>query len=477
MTFQNLRDFLAVLEENGQLIRVKTPISPEPDVASAARAALRFGANRAPAVLLENIKGYKNSILLNIHGSWANHALMLNLPRDTSIKEQFHELNRRWPGKTVKPIWVEDAPCKEVIVDKNINLFEILPLYRSNKYDGGCYISKASTISRDLDDPKHFGKQNLGIYRIQVTGKDRVNIQPLAFHDLGLHFRKAEERNEPLPVAITIGNDPVVTLMGCTPLEYEQSEYEYVGALKQKPCELIKAETADLDLPAGTEIVLEGELIPRKRSVEGPFGEFTGSYSGARLHPEVKINMITHRKNPIFENLCLGIPWTEIDYLLALNTSIPVYRQIKATFPEVEAVNAMYIHGIVTIISTKCRFGGYGKSVAMRLLSTPHGMPYSKFVIVVDDFVDPFDLNQVMWALATRVNPEKHVSLINNCPGMPLDPSSSPRGMHTKVIIDATTPVLPEVAGFDTILMEEPEKTDYWEQILRTLAKEMETRK
>ncbi len=116
---------------------------------------------------------------------------------------------------------------------------------------------------------------------------------------------------------------------------------------------------------------------------------FPGSYSGSRLQCEIQITRVTHRTDPIFENLYLGIPWTEIDYLLALNTSIPLYKQLKETMPEIVAVNAMYTHGIGVIISTKCRFGGYGKAVAFRLLSTPHGMPYSKVVIVVVEFVDP----------------------------------------------------------------------------------------
>ncbi|KLU64843.1 phenolic acid decarboxylase subunit C [Desulfosporosinus acididurans] len=213
-------------------------------------------------------------------------------------------------------------------------------------------------------------------------------------------------------------------------------------------------------------LVKERTKLSRERKIEGPFGEFPGSYSGARLQPEVKIHTITHRLNPIFENLYLGIPWTEIDYLMALNTSIPLYRQLKRDFPEVVAVNAMYTHGIGVIISTKCRFGGYGKAVAMRLLSTLHGMPNSKIIIVVDDFVDPFNLPQVMWSLTTRVRPDKDVVIIPNAPGMLLNLSSEPAGMHTKMIIDATTSVVPDVAR-ETELLEVPEKTDYWMDYLK----------
>jgi len=130
------------------------------------------------------------------------------------------------------------------------------------------------------------------------------------------------------------------------------------------------------------------------------------------------------------------MPWSEIDNLMALNTSVPLFKQLQAPFPEVKAVNAMYTHGIGCIISTKVRFGGFGKAVAMRLLSTPHGMPDCKIIIVVDEFVDPFNLEQVMWALTPRVRPDKDVSLLQNMPGM-----------HTNLIIDATTPAAPESTG------------------------------
>lgn len=278
--------------------------------------------------------------------------------------------------------------------------------------------------------------------------------------------------NEPLPISICLGNDPILNFMSSTPIEYVQSEYDFAGALKGEPIELTKSEVGNLDIPARSEIVLEGYIIPRKRKIEGPFGEFPGSYSGARLQPEVRIHTITHRKNPIFENLYLGMPWTEIDYLMALNTSLPLYRQLKRDFPEVVAVNAMYTHGIGVVISTKSRFRGYGKAVAMRLLSTPHGMPYSKIVIVVDEFVDPFNLEQVMWALTTRVRPDKDVVLIPNAPGMPLDPSSEPAGMHTKLIIDATTPVAPDKAR-ETELLKVPEKTDFWSDYLKNALRDI----
>ncbi len=472
--YKDLRSFLETLEQEGQLVRVKEEVDPEPNIGAAGRAAANI--KNGPAVFFEKVKGYKYSVVTNVHGSWSNHALMLGMAKDTPVKEQFLELNRRWDKYPVKPIVVDrkDAPCKENTITDNINLFEVLPLYRINSQDGGFFISKASVITGDPEFPGDFNKLNVGTYRIQIKDKDKVGIQALAFHDIAIQLEKAEAENKPLPIAISVGNAPLVTFMASTPIGYSQNEYEFVGALQDGvPTEIVKADTADhLYVPAGAEVVLEGYILPRVRTVEGPFGEFPGSYSGSRLQCEIKITKITHRTHPIFENLYLGIPWSEIDYLMALNTSVPLFKQLKESMPEVVAVNAMYTHGIGTIISTKCRYGGYAKGVAFRLLSTPHGMPYSKIVIVVDEFVDPFNLEQVMWALTTRVRPDKDVSVIENCPGMPLDPSSFPAGMHSKLIIDATTPVPPEPNPRETQLLENPVGSENWEKVIRKLLSE-----
>lgn len=470
MAYKDLRGFLDLLESENQLLRVKEEVMPEPDISAIGRATPDM--DSAPAVMIENIKGYNTPLVLNVHGSWQNHALMLGLPKNTSIKDQFFNLKEKWDKYPIGPEWIDkkDAPVKENVItqEDGINLFDVLPLFRINEADAGFYLSKALIVSKDPDKPDNYDEQNIGTYRVQVKGKDKVGIQPIPFHDIAVHLQHAEEKDEPLPIAICLGNDPVLSFMASTPIEYVQSEYDFAGALKGEPIELTKSEHGNLDIPARSEIVLEGYIEPRKREIEGPFGEFPGSYSGARRQPTVKITKITHRTNPIFENLYLGMPWTEIDYLMALNTSLPLYKQLKRDFPEVEAVNAMYTHGIGTIVSTKSPLGGYGKAVAMRLLSTPHGMPYTKVAIIVDEFVDPFNLEQVMWAITTRVRPDKDVFKVPAAPGMPLDPSSEPAGMHTKLVIDATTPTGADKAR-DTNLLETPKNLDTWTKKLDEL--------
>lgn len=471
--YQDLRTFLDALEEEGQLVHVTDEVMPEPDIGAAGRAASRIP--NGPAVMFDRINGYPEGVrvVTNVHGSWANHALMMGMPKTATTKEQFFELNRRWDLFPVKPNVVarEDAPCKENVIEGDVNLFDLLPLYRINEQDGGMFISKASIITGDPSDPGSFDKMNVGTYRIQVKGKDRIGMQCLAMHDIAKQLVEAEKRNEPFPICVTLGNAPLVTFMASTPVGYAQNEYEFVGALNGGvPADVVKSDLYDhLWVPAGSEVVLEGYIIPRVRTCEGPFGEFPGSYSGARLQCEAKITHVTYRTNPIFENLYLGMPWSEIDYLMALNTSVPIYKQLKVDFPEIVAVNAMYTHGMTEIISMKPRYGGQATGAAFRLLSTPHGMPYAHNVIVVDDVVDPFDLDQVMWALSTRVRPDKDVKVIPNCAGMPLNPSEEVAGITAKLIIDATTPVDPEPNNRAVELLRDPEKTDEYTKIITDL--------
>ncbi|MEV5474810.1 non-oxidative hydroxyarylic acid decarboxylases subunit C [Streptomyces sp. NPDC052207] len=471
MAYADLREFLTTLDNNGQLLTYSEQVSLEPDLGAASRAMSNL-TDRGPALLFDNIDGYQQGqgrVALNVIGSWPNHALMLGLDKDTPVKEQFFEFAKRWdnfPGPIERK---NHAPWQEHTLTADIDLFQLLPLFRLNNYDVGCYIDKAVVISRDPDDPEHFGKQNAGIYRIQVKDKDRLGIQPLAAHDIGMHLYKAEERGENLPIAIAIGNEPVITTVGGMPLAYDQSEYEMAAAIQGAPYRIATAPLTGLDVPWGSEVVVEGEIICGKREIEGPFGEFTGHYSGARSQPVIEVKHVSHRTNPVFEHLYLGMPWTEMDYTLALNTSVPLYRQLKADFPEVVAVNAMYTQGLLAIVSVKQRFGGHAKAVGMRVMATPHGLAYCKVVIMVDETVDPFDLAQVMWALSVRYHPLHDTVLIPNASVLALDPSSEPAGITHKVVLDATTPIAPETRGHYSQPVDQPHTTARWETLLKGL--------
>lgn len=467
MAYADLREFLTALEGAGQLLRISDEVAPEPDLGAAARAANNLS-DRAPALLFDNIHGHTDAtVALNVLGSWRNHALMLGLGKDTPVKDQFFAFAERYADFPVPVERRDDPPWREVEVTSAINLFDLLPLFKLNTHDGGFYIDKASAVTRDPDEPDHFGKQNVGVYRLQVKGPDRLGIWPAPHHDAGLHLRRAEARGENLPIAIAVGTEPVLGVVAGMPLAYDESEYEMAGAIQGSPYRIATAPHTGLDVPWGAEVVIEGEVLAGVRELEGPFGEFTGHYTGGRRLPVIQVHRVSTRRHPIFEQLYLGMPWTEMDYMAALNTCVPIYRQLKAEFPEVEAVNAMYTHGLVTIISTRRRYGGFAKAVGMRALATPHGLGYCKLVIVVDETVDPFNLPQVMWALSTKFHPGHDTVRVPGLSVTPLDPGSEPPGMTDKLILDATTPLAPEIRGHHGLQVDDPAGTARWEAILK----------
>ncbi|MGW3284284.1 non-oxidative hydroxyarylic acid decarboxylases subunit C [Streptomyces sp. NPDC001002] len=471
MPYDDLRSFLDALDKEGQLLRVTDEVLPEPDVAAAANAVSRMG-DGAPALYFDNIAGFASArIAMNVHGSWANHALALDMPKEAGTEEQIQEFARRWENFPVSPEW-RDAPlwAENSLSGEDVDLFKVLPLIRLNEGDGGFYIDKAAVVSKDPDDPDHSGKQNVGIYRIQVKGKARLALQPVPMHDIAQHLRKAEERGEDLPVAIAVGNDPVIAIVAATPMRYDENEYELAGALRGAPAPIAAAPLTGLPVPWGSEVVIEGVIEGRKREIEGPFGEFTGHYSGGRRLPVIRVDRISYRTSPVFEHLYLGMPWTELDYLIAANTCVPLHKQLKGDFPEVRAVNAMYTHGLVVIVSTAKRYGGFARAIGLRVLTTPHGLGYAATVIVVDEDVDPFNLPQVMWALSTKMNPAQDLITVPAMSVMELAPQGDPAGMVDKLIIDATTPVSPDARGnYGNQVRDLPEATE-WLSRLQKLA-------
>ncbi|MCX5395553.1 non-oxidative hydroxyarylic acid decarboxylases subunit C [Streptomyces sp. NBC_00102] len=472
MAYDDLRSFLATLEKEGQLLRITEEVLPEPDLAAAANATGRIGEN-APALYFDNVTGFTDArIAMNVHGSWANHALALGLPKHTPVKEQVETFAARWDAFPVAPERREDAPWRENTQEgADVDLFSVLPLFRLNDGDGGFYLDKAAVVSRDPEDPDNFGKQNVGTYRIQVIGTDRLAFQPVPMHDIAQHLRKAEEKGEDLPIAITLGNDPVITVVAGMPMAYDQSEYEMAGALRGAPAPIATAPLTGFDVPWGSEVVIEGVIESRKRQIEGPFGEFTGHYSGGRRMPVIRVDRVSYRTNPVFESLYLGMPWTEVDYLVGPNTCVPLLKQLRAEFPEVRAVNAMYTHGLMVIISTAKRYGGFAKAVGMRAMTTPHGLGYVAQVILVDEDVDPFNLPQVLWSMSAKVNPKEDVVIIPNLSVLELAPAAQPAGITSKMIIDATTPVSPDVRGnFSTPAKDLPETQEWAAKLQKLIA-------
>jgi UbiD family decarboxylase len=233
-----LRDFLALLEQHKQLLRIHDKVYLEPDLGAAACALTQIGTT-SPAVIFDTVQGYRAAqVVLNVHGSCPNHALALGMAEDTSIRALFFEFVRRcqqYPGPLE---YATDAPWQEVAIDQNLNLFEHLPLFRLNRGDGGFYIDKACIVSRDPDDWNNDDVENVGIYRLQVKGANQLGIQPVPQHDIAIHLAHAEARGQDLPIAIAIGNDPIITLAGGMPILYKRAGVRNGGSIARPrvPC-------------------------------------------------------------------------------------------------------------------------------------------------------------------------------------------------------------------------------------------------
>ena len=468
MAMRSLREYLDVLEKNGQLVHVHEDILPEPDIRKYLRAASNLEKD-GPALLFDNIRGYKGQRFAGaVSASWANYSLMLGLDRGASPLEQFHNMVERW--KTVDKAelkWVDNAPCQEVIIDKDINLFELLPLFRVNANDGGFYLSKACCITQDPDYPDDLNYENVGMYRYQIQGKDEIGVQIGLKSQGNIPLKKAWAKGEPLKCAIIVGPPPFVSAMGAAGIPYNQSEYKIAAALMGEPLEMTKCITNSVNVPAETEIVIEGEIWPDLH-VEGPFGEYPGSYSGIKAKPFMKVKCVTTRKNPIFENLYIGRTWTEHDTIIGLFSSVPVYMELIERFPEVKAVNAIYNHGLTLVIATEQRYNGFAKTVGLAAFTTTHGLEHAKNVFLVDSDINPFNMNEVMWAFSFRLEHTTDVIILPNMRVSVLDPSSKPRGVGSRLIMDATTPKPPEQfgwAGLPLMVEQIPDVINYEKKI------------
>jgi vanillate/4-hydroxybenzoate decarboxylase subunit C len=446
----DLRSALDFLRDEGQYISWPDEVLPEPGIREVMMAASRE-ANTAPAIMFDKVRGYEgHRVVAGVHGSWDNLALFLGRAKGTSIRELFFEIIGRWGSDTplLQHMPSSEAPVNENRVERGINLYELLPLYRINEYDGGFFMGKASTVSHDPLEPDDFSKQNVGIYRIQVHGPDLLTLNSVPSHDLGRQIVAAELHDKPLRVAIMIGNHPGMALFAATPVNYDESEYAYASQMMGATFQLTKSGNG-LDILAHSEIVIEAELIRNARTYEGPFGEFPGSYSGVKRTPLFRVTAVSHRDNPIFESIYVGKGWTEHDTLIGLFTSAPIYAQLRERFPEVTAVNALYQHGYTGIIAVNNRYAGFAKSVAMATLGLPHGLMYLKNIILVDGDVDPFDLNSVMWALSTQTRGDD-IIVLPNMPMMMSDPAAVVKGKGHRLIIDATSFVGPDKKRHDT---------------------------
>ena len=420
---QDLRSYLNLIRRKSpeDLLVISREVDPAYELTGIA-AKLEQEAKRRPILLFEKVKGTKFPVLTNLHASRGRLAVAMSAKPEQMQKSYLAAMENPLPPKVVSK-----APVKEVVLTgKKVNLYD-LPQIIHHQGDAGPYITAAISFAKEPGG----ATWNCAYNRLMIKGRDTTSIHLTSAKHLWEFYRLAEARGEPLPVAFAIGVHPAIAL-GCLAVgSIDEDERGVMGALLGEPLKLVRCETSDLLVPAHAEMVIEAEILPHERTAEGPFGEFTGYSLGERQREVVKVRAITHRKDPIFQDIAVG----HLDHLMLSTTPIEanLYRAVRAMVPSVNAVRVPA--PFTCYVSIEQRAAGQAKNAILAVLGADL---YMKRVVVVDHDVDVFNDRQVSWAIATRCQPDRDITVITNARGSDLDPSTKEDGCTAKWGVDAT---------------------------------------
>ena len=457
--FSDLREFLAHLEKIGELKRIKVPVDPNLEMTEICDRTLRA---EGPALLFENPKGYSMPVLGNLFGTPKRVALAMGQNDVASLRDVgkllaflkepeppkgFRDLLDKAPifkqALNLAPKEVSRPVCQEVVLKGDEVDLDKLPIQTCWPDDVGPLMTWPLVITRGpLKE-----RQNLGIYRMQKIGRNRLIMRWLSHRGGALDFRDFQEKNpgQPFPVVVALGADPATTLATVTPIPDTLSEYGFAGLLRGSKTEVAAALTCNLQVPATAEIILEGVIHPGDMADEGPFGDHTGYYNEVEKFPVFTVTTITHRKNPIYHSTYTGRPPDEPAILgVALNeVFVPI---IQKQYPEIvdfylPPEGCSYR---VAIVSIRKQYPGHAKRVMMGVWSFLRQFMYTKFVIITDADVNVRDWKDVIWAMTTRMDPVRDTVSIENTPIDYLDFASPQSGLGSKMGFDATTKIGPE---------------------------------
>ena len=453
MQYQDLREFITELEKQGELKRISTPVDAYLEITEICRRTLD---KQGPALLFENVNGSDIPVLANLFGTTRRVAMAMGQEDLAALRELgklLAELKQPEPPKGLKdaiqklPVLkqvlnmpvktVKKGQCQEVVIEGDAVDLSKLPIQTCWPKDAAPLVTWGLTITKGPLKKR----QNLGIYRQQVIGKNKLIMRWLSHRGGALDFKDWCEKNpgKPFPIAVALGADPATTLAAVTPIPDSLSEYAFAGLLRGKKTKVCSCLGNDLQVPENAEIILEGVLNPGEMADEGPFGDHTGYYNEVEQFPVFTVERITHRKNPIYHSTYTGKPIDEPAVLgVALNeVFVPLLQQ---QFPEItdfylppEACSYR-----MAIVSMKKQYPGHSKRVMMGVWSFLRQFMYTKFVIVVDDDIDVKNWKEVIWAISTRVDPTRDTTLIDNTPIDYLDFASPVSGLGSKMGIDAT---------------------------------------
>ncbi len=453
MKYRDLREFLDGLEQRGALRRIAVEVDPRLEMTEISDRVLRAG---GPALLFENPKGHDIPVLTNLFGTPERVAWGMGEDSVSALREVgqwLARLKEPEPPRGLKSAWESlplfrkvldmapkkrrSAPCQEVVWEGDAVDLSRLPVQTCWPEDAGPLITWGLTLTRG----PHKERQNMGIYRQQVIGRNRVIMRWLAHRGGALDFRDWQQAHpgDPFPVTVALGADPATILAAVTPIPDTLSEHAFAGLLRGSRTELVKSLGNDLWLPASAEIVLEGHIHPDDTAPEGPFGDHTGYYNEVETFPVFTIDRITLRKDPIYHSTYTGKPPDEPAVLgLALNeVFVPL---LQKQYPE---ITDFYLppEGCsyrMAVVSIRKQYPGHARRVMMGVWSFLRQFMYTKFIVVVDDDIDARDWKEVIWAITTRVDPARDSMLVEHTPIDYLDFASPVSGLGSKLGIDAT---------------------------------------
>lgn len=444
--YNDLRSWLDLAGEVGE-VRAVEGASWQEDIGMATE--LLNHTDPAPAALFDKIPGYPQGhrVLVNFFGGRRKN-MTLGLPSELNNFELSQAFTENFQAITPIPCeFVDDGPILEnVQMGDDVNVLSFpTPLW--HELDGGRYIGTGSfNVSQDPDE----GWVNLGTYRVMVHDEKSVGCYISPGKHGRVHRDKYFARQEPMPVAIVVGGDPLLFLMTCTEIPYGVCEYDIAGGLRGRPYKVIKGKVTGLPIPADAEIVLEGYIDPEKRKPEGPFGEWTGYYgSGLRDEPYIDVKAIYYRNNPIMLGCAPQRPPDEISrYRSILRSGLLKQALEKAGLSGIKAAWASEVGNtrMLLTIAIEQRYAGHAIQVGHVASQCHVGAYAGKYVVVVDDDIDVSNLEEVIWAMITRSDPATSIDIIHNAWSTPLDPRISPedklKGQMTnsRAIIDATRP-------------------------------------
>jgi 4-hydroxy-3-polyprenylbenzoate decarboxylase len=449
----DLREFIDFLEKRGELKRITAEVDPNLEMTEICDRTLRAG---GPALLFENPKGFDIPVLGNLFGTPERVAMGMgkeSLSAMREVGELLAFLKEPEPPKGMKDLWekrhqfkpilnmpakvVKKAPCQAIVIEgEEVDLGK-LPIQTCWPGDAGPLITWPLVITRGPEKER----QNLGIYRQQVIGKNKLIMRWLSHRGGALDFRDwlLAHPGEPFPIAGARGADPATILGAVTPVPDSLSEYAFAGLLRGEKTEVVKCMGSDLQVPASAEFILEGFIYPDEMADEGPFGDHTGYYNEVDQFPVFTVERITHRKDPIYHSTYTGRPPDEPAILgVALNeVFVPI---LQKQFPEITDFylppeGCSYRMAVVTM---KKQYPGHAKRVMMGVWSFLRQFMYTKFVIVTDDDINARDWNDVIWAITTRMDPKRDTVMIDNTPIDYLDFASPVSGLGSKIGLDAT---------------------------------------